>query len=311
MKYAIVDIGSNSMRLTVYEVENNNFKILLKQRIIAGLASYVKDGRLTEKGIECAADSLLEFKETIEAFKIKNISVFATASLRNIANTNEAVNKISAATGYNIEVISGEEEAILGYIGATHNHPDNGVTVIDIGGASTEITAFTESGSHNAVSFPTGSLKLYGECVKKVLPGKGAVKRIENEIKKTIDINKISEFANHNSIVCLGGTSRAIFKIARYMFEMPSDVNVITKEKFDEICEYMLKCNKKAFNLILKTEPERMHTIIPGLLILKYIADRLGVKSISVSKYGVREGYLCKNILNQEPESTATLKTEK
>lgn len=186
MKYAIVDIGSDSMRLTVYEVGNNNFKILLKQRIIAGLASYVKDGRLTEKGIECAADSLLEFKETIEAFKIKNISVFATASLRNIANTNEAVNKISAATGYNIEVISGEEEAILGYIGATHNHPDNGVTVIDIGGASTEITAFTESGSHNAVSFPTGSLKLYGECVKKVLPGKGAVKRIENEIKKRL-----------------------------------------------------------------------------------------------------------------------------
>lgn len=206
MKYAIVDIGSNSMRLTVYEVGNNNFKILLKQRIIAGLASYVKDGRLTEKGIECAADSLLEFKETIDAFKIKNISVFATASLRNIANTNEAVNKISAATGYSIEVISGEEEAILGCIGATHNHPDNGVTVIDIGGASTEITAFAESGLHNAVSFPTGSLKLYGECVKKVLPGKGAVKRIENEIKKTIDITKISEFSNHNSIVCLGGT---------------------------------------------------------------------------------------------------------
>ena len=71
MKYAIVDIGSNSMRLTVYEVGNNNFKILLKQRIIAVLASYVKDGRLTEKGIECAADSLLEFKETIDAFKIK------------------------------------------------------------------------------------------------------------------------------------------------------------------------------------------------------------------------------------------------
>lgn len=51
MKYAIVDIGSNSMRLTVYDVGNNNFKILLNQRIIAGLASYVKDGRLTEKAL--------------------------------------------------------------------------------------------------------------------------------------------------------------------------------------------------------------------------------------------------------------------
>lgn len=87
MKYAIVDIGSNSMRLTVYEVGNNNFKILLKQRIIAGLASYVKDGRLTEKGIECAADSLLEFKETIDAFKIKNIHI--TSIVGDIWNTPE------------------------------------------------------------------------------------------------------------------------------------------------------------------------------------------------------------------------------
>ncbi len=310
MKYAIVDIGSNSIRLTVYETENENFKILLKQKIIAGLASYVKNGMLTKKGIDCAANSLLEFKETIDAFAIKNVSVFATASLRNIANTDEAVNLISAAAGYHIEVISGEEEALLGYIGATYHHSDKSAAVIDIGGASTEVAVLTEEGTHNAVSYPIGSLKLYGECVKKILPGEGAVERIQEKIEKTITNKERLDFPKKDSIICVGGTARGVFKIARHLLGISPDTSMMTKEEFDKVCEYLLKCNKKSYALILKTEPERIHTMIPGLLILKYLVDRFGAKRISVSNYGVREGYLCKNILLERKGSINIRKTE-
>lgn len=310
MKYAIVDIGSNSMRLTVYETEDNGFKILLKQKIIAGLAGYVKNEKLTKKGMTRAADGLLKFKETIDAFDIKNVSVFATASLRNIKNTDEAAAEISAASGYKIEVISGEEEAFLGYIGATYNNPSSSAPVVDIGGASTEISLFDGEKPLSAVSFPVGSLKLYVECVKEILPDEKCVKRIKNKIKKTINIDTMLPLDGSDSIVCIGGSARGTLKIARYMFDMSSDTYEISKEEFDAVCACLLKCDKKAYELILKTVPERIHTIIPGILILKYIVCRLNVNKISVGKFGVREGYLCRNILKINSQNTDTPKTE-
>ena len=119
MKQAVIDIGSNSMRLTVYETtETGGFTILFKDKVMAGLAGYVEDGALSLDGIARAVLGLMSFRNTLEALNITQVSVFATASLRNITNTAQAVSTIQRATGFSIEVISGEEEARYGYAGA-------------------------------------------------------------------------------------------------------------------------------------------------------------------------------------------------
>ena len=69
MQCAVIDIGSNSIRLSVYDAEKTNFKILFKEKIMAGLASYVEDGVLSPEGIECACHSLVEFEGTAAPFK--------------------------------------------------------------------------------------------------------------------------------------------------------------------------------------------------------------------------------------------------
>ena len=79
MQCAVIDIGSNSIRLSVYDAEKTNFKILFKEKIMAGLASYVEDGVLSPEGIECACHSLVELKERLRLLNIQNVSVFATA----------------------------------------------------------------------------------------------------------------------------------------------------------------------------------------------------------------------------------------
>ena len=110
MKQAVIDIGSNSMRLTVYETtETGGFTILFKDKVMAGLAGYVEDGALSLDGIARAVLGLMSFRNTLEALNITQVSVFATASLRNITNTTQAVSTIQRATGFSIEVISGEE----------------------------------------------------------------------------------------------------------------------------------------------------------------------------------------------------------
>ena len=87
MKQAIIDIGSNSIRLTVYETEGQSFRILFREKIMAGLAGYVEDGKLSAEGIECACAGLLTFRKILQTLQIENVRIFATASLRNISNT--------------------------------------------------------------------------------------------------------------------------------------------------------------------------------------------------------------------------------
>ena len=141
--YAIIDIGSNSMRLTVYKIKDNKFKILFKEKSMAGLASYVENGCLNQDGITRACEGLLDFKNTLEMLGLLDrVYVFATASLRNIVNTDDAVAKITAATGFPIDVISGQEEAMLGYIEMMQQYPVTSGAAIDIGGASTELSVF-------------------------------------------------------------------------------------------------------------------------------------------------------------------------
>ena len=87
MNSALIDIGSNSMRLSVYELSNGSFRTLFREKIMAGLAGFVVKKKLTPEGIDRACDGLLRFRETLKLLEIDDVSVFATASLRNISNT--------------------------------------------------------------------------------------------------------------------------------------------------------------------------------------------------------------------------------
>src|SRR3712207_2471393 len=166
MKYALIDMGSNSIRLTVYNIEKNDFKILFKEKVMAGLAGYVEHGRLTQEGIECACQSLREFQSTLSLLEIEQLAVFATASLRNVSNSLQAVEQIQNNTGIKVEIISGETEAECGFYGSIYDVDTSDGLFMDIGGASTEIAFFSDQNIRKAVSIPIGSLKLYRDCVK-------------------------------------------------------------------------------------------------------------------------------------------------
>lgn len=239
MKQAIIDIGSNSIRLTLYETKELSFKILFREKLMAGLAGYVEDGKLSAEGIECACSALLIFRNILETLDIENVSVFATASLRNIANTKQALSVIRAATGYSVEVISGEEEALFGYTGAMQELHLSGGAFMDIGGASTEVVTFDDGEPVDFASFPIGSLSLYRHCIKKILPGEDSLKRLKHEIANTIDERK-DVLAPHSLVVGVGGTARAALKLARHYYNISKGCRSMTAEQLDG--EYSRLC---------------------------------------------------------------------
>lgn len=306
MKQAIIDIGSNSIRLTLYEIENGSFKILFREKIMAGLAGYVENGALSAEGMECACAGLLTFRSILQTLHIEHISVFATASLRNISNTQQALGIIRAATGYSVEVLSGESEALLGYAGAMQELHLRSGAFLDIGGASTEIVTFDEGKPVDFASFPIGSLSLYRRCVKRILPGQGSLKRLQQEIDKTIQPGHAA-LAERPLLVGVGGTARAAFKLAQHYYKISSDCHTITAGQLNGLCSFLCSGKKGASDLILRLEAERIHTLVPGMLILQHIFQLFGAQQLIISKYGVREGYLCKKILQN---NIVTPKTE-
>ena len=296
MKQAVIDIGSNSIRLTLYETEGQSFHILFREKIMAGLAGYVEEGKLSAEGIECACKGLLTFRGILRTLEIARISVFATASLRNISNTEQALTIIRAATGYSVEVISGEQEALFGYAGAMKELRLSSGAFLDIGGASTEIVTFEESLPVDFASFSIGSLSLYRRCVKKILPGEGSLRHLRQEISRTIDVSE-GALAPRPLIVGVGGTARAALKLARHYYKMSDDCRSMTAEQLDGLCRFLCGGKKAASDLILRLEAERIHTLVPGLLILQHVFHLFGAQQLIISNYGVREGYLSQRIL--------------
>lgn len=304
MKYAIIDVGSNTIRLTVNLADGTNIQNLFNKKIVAGLASYVEQGRLNPEGIARVCDVLEEFRSLLSHFDIDQTAVFATASLRNISNTDEALDAIAERTGYHVALLSGEQEAILGYYGICQEIPARQGILVDIGGGSTEITAFGADGPEKARSFPIGSLNLYSLCVKKsILPGKRERDDMKQTLTEVFSAEALEAFHQSEQLYAVGGSARAILKLANHLLKLPSDNRTLSAGQLKEVKKFLLTEERDAAHLILKLCPDRIHTLIPGLLIFCTLFKKLGAESVTVCRCGVREGYLWDRYL-REPSAS-------
>ena len=297
MTVGIVDVGSNTIRMNIYKIENQNFEELLSKKEAVGLVSYIKKNALTQEGMDVLKDCLSDFKEIARMLHLEGFHVFATASLRNIENTEEVCAYIQKECDISIDLLSGKEEGRLSFKGAT-NHVDfeKGV-YIDTGGGSTEMLLFNKKDVKDIVSLPIGSLNLYQSYVDQIIPtkkeAKTIVKAIETELTDVYKKKKKS-----TNITITGGSMRAIRKLLVRLNRINEDVYDIEPEVIHDLVKELLDMDTKdVIRLFLKVKADRVHTLFTGLLIVDTIAQYTQAKQIQVSMYGVREGYLMERIM--------------
>jgi exopolyphosphatase/guanosine-5'-triphosphate,3'-diphosphate pyrophosphatase len=298
MGYAIIDLGSNSVRLSVYESENDQILKTFSEKELAGLAGYVTNDILESAGIQKACEVIKNLKEIASRFvEPADIRLFATASLRNISNRAEAVSIIAEETSLIPDVLEGDEEAELGFAGASlFVSCDNGI-MIDIGGASTELVLFKDGEAESLISLPVGCLNLSVRYVNEIIPTEQEMKQIKKAIRNQLSKLDWDKYSKYPLIVGTGGTLRAALKLSRELFGLPSEENNIMPAHIKKITK-LLKNNKDdIFLKVYKTIPERLLTISTGLAILRQTIEKFGCETISVSKFGVREGYLVDRVL--------------
>ncbi len=297
MLHALVDLGSNSIRLSVYKYRDNKIIPLINKKEMVGLAGYVINGSLTEAGIRNAITVLAGYKEIIKNFGIPHMHVFATASLRNINNTQDVLERIRQATTINVDVLSGVEEARLDFVGATYFLKKNRGILVDIGGGSTELVVFEGNTIQKLTSIPIGSLNLYVNNVKKILPDTSERKKIKKRIDEQLDSLNWKKLGSSYELCGIGGTVRGCFRICQELFYENKDMKFITPSDIKKVVNLLEQKDLTSFKDIYRIVPERIFTITPGIMILNETIKRFKPETITLSKTGLREGYLIDQIL--------------
>lgn len=297
MKCGIVDVGSNTIRLSIYHWEGQKFKLLMNKKEMAGLAGYIKNGLLSDSGILVACRVLAGFKALLRNFDIADLYVFGTASLRNIVNTEEALETIEAVTGIKVEVLSGADEAAFSFLGATvgGGAPGSGM-LADVGGGSTELVAYQDGAITSGCSLPMGSLSLFTKHVSGLFPTKEERKAIRSDVKEELERAKTAGLRCKH-LTGVGGTFRAAAKLCNDLSGADPDNRIIPAGEIHALYKGLKKGDQDTLRQILRSVPDRVHTILPGLAILTAILDAYEVSTVSVSACGVREGYLLRRVM--------------
>lgn len=291
-KCAIIDIGSNTIRMNIYEVSDGEINKLLSKKKTLGMSNYVEDDKLTEKGIKKCIKVLEDYRDTLDKMHIEEVYPFGTAGIRNIKNSDEVIQRITDSTSLKIDLISGEKEADCVYRGVSSIYDATNCGIVDIGGGSTEIIIVEDGNVKNEISMPIGSLNLHHTYINTtIFPQKDEVKEIKRHIRSVLDDYKISKFPKEMKFYGVGGSIRAAGEIAEEYFRLEDDEH-FSKKNVKEILDKIMEEDPELLRVILKECPDRIHTQTPGMLILNELMKELKIDSISVSSAGVREGYL-------------------
>ncbi|UJF34738.1 Ppx/GppA phosphatase family protein [Paenibacillus hexagrammi] len=155
----VIDIGSNSIRLVIYEHFGGSYRVVSEHKNAARLSERIgQDGLMKMQDILSIVPTLSHYATLCRSYKVTDMRVVATAAIRNAGNSQEIVRVLDEHTGLQIEVLSGEEEARYGFLGVINTIDIQDGLIIDIGGGSTEVTLFRDRMLVYSHSFPFGAV---------------------------------------------------------------------------------------------------------------------------------------------------------
>lgn len=294
-----IDIGTNTLRLLISEIGKHHFKEIHSERMITRLGEGLSgSGRLTHNAVARAVSTLKDFRTIIDRFMINEVVIAATSAVREAENRQYFIDLVKKETGFDIEVISGEEEARRTFLGILHGL-DKGIhniVAIDIGGGSTELICGRGGEIISRVSIDLGVVKLTEMYIKSdpILPSEFT--SMVSEIKEKIRNASLKLGNTAGSI--LVGTAGSITTLAAIDQKMeaynPLRINncILNLAAIRLILSDLVSKSIKERMTIKGLEPGREDIIVAGAAILITIMEEMGHDSLVVSDYGLREGLI-------------------
>lgn len=302
MLHAIIDIGSNTIRMAVYQIKGRQFTLLMKRKHTVGLAGYLESGRLVRAGLEKTVKILHGFMDFINTFRIPHVHAFATAALRSAVNSRAAVGEIARRSGVQVRIISGDEEAMYDFIGATQNITHADGIMIDIGGGSTEIIAYENHEMKGRWSLPLGSLAMSKEYVSGLLPVPAECAAIKDAVAGVLEETPAVRDLRARHMVGMGGVLSSASRMHALLHpeEPPRLLRSAALTEMIAMFGSGQPLSEQDTAVLLRAAPDRLHNIVPGMIIASVLAETFAAEDIRYSDSGVREGYIWKEIIGVE-----------
>lgn len=291
-KYAVIDIGSNTIRFNIYKMNKKKYKTISTKKTFAGLSSYVEDDIMSDFGINKAIKILKKYKKIMNEFEIEDYFVFATAAIRNAKNSKDIIKRLEDETSFKLDLLSGKMEGFCDYHGLLMERDIKGedAYIVDIGGGSTEIIYIKDGEYVDSISLPEGSLSIYKKNVASIIPTFEESYIIEEQVTKLLKEYPI-KIEKVDKLYGIGGTIRASGNISQEFYGKDTNKHVSDQE-LEKLILGFINNDPNLLKKTLQIVPERIHTQVTGMLILRRVLKLLDIKDIDISKNGVREGYL-------------------
>jgi exopolyphosphatase/guanosine-5'-triphosphate,3'-diphosphate pyrophosphatase len=311
MRLAALDLGSNSFHLLVADVHpDGTFESITREKEMLRLGDEVsRYGRITDAGIEHAIETVRRLKRIADADGAVEVIAKATSAIRSAENGSEVVDALEEASGVDIDVISGLEEArlIFAAIRASVVLDPAPALCIDIGGGSVEFMVGDASELRWATSEHLGVGRLTAELVENDPPSKGDRRRLEERIRSTLEplVEQVAPF-QPRQIVGSAGTLNDIARMvtAARTGEVPATSNGLRIERDDFLAlhDKVMRSKVSERRRMPGLEEQRAELLPAGSMVLAVAMDVFDVDSMTASDWSLREGIVLDAVRTHDPD---------
>ena len=286
---AVIDIGSNSVRLVLYRLEGRAVWTMFNEKVLAGLGRDIAvTGRLYPEGVEMAMTALRRFAAVLEGVQPDTILTAATAAVREAQDGPDFCRQVAEQTGLNIRVLSGEEEARYAALGVRAGAPASRGLVADMGGASLELMKLGQSGP--GITLPLGPFALSG--------GKAFdADKLRSRVNRVLDT--VADDYRTSDLNAVGGAWRALAQMNMAMDGHPLKIvhqYCLSASEARDLARMVTQQSRQVLEKQHGISKRRAETLPYAALVLEGLIDRLGLQRVHFSAWGVREGLLHERI---------------
>jgi exopolyphosphatase/guanosine-5'-triphosphate,3'-diphosphate pyrophosphatase len=284
---AVIDVGSNSVRLVIYRVEGRAIWTVFNEKALAGLGRDLPvTGKLSPEGVETALVALKRFKTLLQGWRASDIYTAATAAVREASDGKAFLKRIRDEAGLDVRVLSGEEEARYAALGVIAGEPAAQGVAGDLGGSSLELTRLNVAGGADAVTLPLGPFAL------------GAPKPLDiAKVRKMVDTTlapHAGRFATAD-LHAVGGAWRNLallhMDLADYPLRVAHQYEMSRADAID-VARFVERLSRSTLERTQGLSKKRFDTLPYSALVLESLIEHLGIRRVIISAYGVREGML-------------------
>lgn len=293
---AVIDIGSNTSRVSVFRMNGDgHYETVADSRaalqLLRGLNA---NGRAESAATSALMAALRDFRSVARGAGADRIVALATYSVRGYARSDELVQRIKDELGIEVQVIDGNQEAELGFLGAVYGTDAEDGIHLDLGGGSLELTRFRKRASVRGWSLPLGALLLNDRFLEGDPPTKSQVEMLQAHVRETLRDAGLRPLKGRERVIAAGGTVRNLAKLDRdeHRYPLPQIHGyTLSRRRIKDLSRRLTPMRRDELAHVRGINSDRKDSIVAGTLALYATLRVLEADEVQVSGQGLREGF--------------------